>query len=167
MSKHQFTVDETLRGVHASVLSRRDQSKLIKKLAKMDFDKATVEKLIEVFKVLVSSPPGLFLTGSLIIDALEALGYFGSTKMTSSGSSQGSSFDQIFKGIFTSFPGVPQFLEVVQSQLPGGTSNNVIPIGRLNAGYLQAGLFTICTIQALGGGQGISTLATAAISALK
>lgn len=162
--RHVFTAQETLEGVRASVMSRRDQAKLIKKLAKMDFDKTTVEKIVEFFKVIVSSPPGLFLTGSLIIDGLEALGYFGATENSTNNNqvAQGAA-NAFFQGFTSVFPtGAKEFLQGIIS-----TSGTNVPPGRVTAAYLNSGLFIICLTEALGGGQGLSTLATAAISALK
>jgi hypothetical protein len=174
MAQHILTEAERLQGSRLGVLSRREQSRLVKKLAKMDFDKTTIEKLVEFFKVLVASPPGLFLTGSLLIDGLEALGYFGATSnaMPNSPSSPGASNNLLglWQQVFSTMPGGREVLEVIagttgQSYAGGITAG--IPQGRINASYLQAGLFSICMVQALGGGAGISTLATAALSALK
>lgn len=144
-------------------MSRRDQAKLIKKLAKMDFDKTTVEKILEFFKVIVSSPPGLFLTGSLIIDGLEALGYFGATQSTGSNQVAQGAANAFLSGFTSVFPtGAKEFLQGIIT-----ASGANVPPGRVTAAYLNSGLFIICLTEALGGGQGLSTLATAAISALK
>lgn len=187
--RHIFSKEEGGLGARNSRLSRKAWLRFEKKLAELNLEKETVSKVLELAKVVISQPGGVFLIGWLIIDGLERIGYFGSTGGSAPATpgatsttppviSPNGGFTQNFLAIFESLPGGQQFVDVLS-----GVSGFVIPGSTLNkqgvnnpagggsgaadAAFLKTGLFAICLTQALGGGQGIATLGTAALAALK
>lgn len=177
--KHQFSKEETSLGVRNSRLSRRAELKLEKTLAKLHLESEAIQKILDLAKVVIAQPGGTFLVGWLLIDGLERIGYLGSTqstpgeiqRVTTSSSTPAwakgalSYIDSFLKGA-ESIPGIG----AIANTLTGGSLTTLTgspsPASQ-DAAFLKTSLFAICMTQALGGGQGIATLGTAALAALK
>lgn len=179
-ARHVFTPEEGELGVRSSKSSRRAQLKLEKKLAEMHLEGQTLSKVMDILKVILASPSGVFIVGSLAIDGLERIGYFGNTaegsgnssgtndlnKIKSQGGLQGGAITYV-QDFFKLFGDVNPLIPIVNQLTGGSLTGNTNAPGSLNAEILQGELFAICMAQALGGGQGISTLATSVIAGLK
>lgn len=168
--RHIFSKEEGGLGVRNSRLSRKAQMKLEKMLAKSHLDSVAIGKFMDILKVLIASPAGVFLGGYFLISIFDKLGFWG-----------GKSTDQqkkTYNAILDLTPEPLKSLISLANQIPGGSllgDLGVTPLpgspGSPNASseaeWLKIGLFSICMMQAAGGGQGISTLATAAIAGTK
>lgn len=190
-AKHIFTKEEGDLGARNSRLSRKAYVRLEKTLAKMHLEKETITRILDTAKVALAQPGGVFLVGELLIDGLDRMGYFtpqasapgGSSKPPASPAQQkaGAATNQFLTLLSKSLPpGLGDFfafganiganavnpsIGTIAGPLGAGVQNIVAP--NLSAAFLRDGLFAICMVQALGGGQGIATLGTAALAALK
>ena len=181
--RHTFSKEEGELGVKNSRLGRKNWIKFEKQLAKLGLEKATIEKVLEIAKVVIAQPGGLFIIGSLLIDGLQRVGYFGATNpasspaKTSSGSNQVQSIiggilnwieNPLASGLSAGSGGLLSNPAQTQSNsLLGSLFAGTSSPSNLTAELLQAEFFAICMTSALGGGQGIATLGTAALAALK
>ncbi len=134
-----------------------------KYLAKLHLDSVTFTKIMDLAKVIIAQPGGVFLVGWLAIDGLQKIGYFGTPPAANSQQQQALSAAQSFlAGIAKNLPpGLSQAFQL------GGSVGTSVASGNADADFLKGGLFAICMSQALGGGSGIATLGTAALAALK
>ncbi len=201
-ARHVFTKQEGGLGVKNSRLGRKAWMKFEQKLARLNLEKETVSKLLELAKVIIAQPGGVFLIGWLAVDGLERIGYFGSAGKAQASGTQTPASPKTPASNSTaakSSSAANSFINLIAQSLPPGlgdvfafggnaVSNAIAPgtgtasgqlgtdlsglsglVGTANvdAAFLKTGLFVICLTQALGGGQGIATLGTAAIAALK
>ena len=153
--------------------------KLEKTLAKLHLERDTINKILDVAKVVIAQPGGTFLVGWLIIDGLERIGYLGSTQATPGAISQAANaqgtpawakgalsyIESFLKGA-ESIPGIGAIANTLSGDAIGAVVGSP-SLASQDAAFLKTSLFAICMTQALGGGQGIATLGTAALAALK
>jgi hypothetical protein len=140
--------------------------KFEKYLAKLHLDSVTIGKVMELVKVIIAQPGGIFLVGWLTIDMLERIGYFGTvTPATPNQIAAGQKANDFISMLSKALP--PGLSQAFQLGGAFGANVGTGNTGAVDAAFLKTGLFSICMVQALGGGQGIATLGTAALAALK